>query len=232
MVSEHCKFILAIPIFLTSSDNPGVNLINVNFDGASYANWCTGVLISLSAKNKLGFINGSCPCPSSDSPLIDQWQRCNDMVIAWLLNSRSRDIAESVIYSQKAEELGMNWRRGMVKQMCGAKTHNIKINEDQKLIQLLMGFNDAYSGVRANILMMKPLPSTAQAYSILIHQESQKELHSNSSFINDSTAFMTSGQKWNAQRTTNNYKSTNLIHNARIKKNDVYCKYCKKTWAC
>lgn len=115
---------------------------------------------------------------------------------------------------------------------CGAKTHNIKINEDQKLIQLLMGFNDAYSGVRANILMMKPLPSTAQAYSILIHQESQKELHSNSSFINDSTAFMTSGQKWNAQRTTNNYKSTNLIHNARIKKNDVYCKYCKKTWAC
>ncbi|KAH0683839.1 hypothetical protein KY289_021591 [Solanum tuberosum] len=57
------------------------------------------------AKNKLGFINGSCPIPSHDSPLLIQWQRCNDMVIAWLLNSLSRDISESVIYSQTAVEL-------------------------------------------------------------------------------------------------------------------------------
>ncbi|XP_019231650.1 PREDICTED: uncharacterized protein LOC109212458 [Nicotiana attenuata] len=253
------------PYFLTSSDNPGVNLININFDGTSYANWRRGVLISLTAKNKLGFINGSFPCPSSDSPLIDQWQRCNDMVISWLLNSLSRDIAESVIYSQTAEELwneleerygqadgtklfqlqrelnnisqGTSDMAGYFTKLkriwdqmkvlntfmicnwnckCGAKTHNVKINEDQKLIQLLMGLNDAYSGVRANILMMKPLPSTAQAYSILLHQESQREVHSNSSSINDSTAFMTSGQKWNAQRTTSQLISAIMLELRRM----------------
>lgn len=44
------------PYFLTSSDNPGVNLININFDGTNYANWRKGVLISLSAKNKWGLL--------------------------------------------------------------------------------------------------------------------------------------------------------------------------------
>lgn len=46
---------------------------------------------------------------------------------------------------------------------CGAKTHSAKMNEDQQLIQFLMGLNDVYTGVRGNILMMKSLPSTAQA---------------------------------------------------------------------
>lgn len=38
-----------------------------------------------------------------------------------------------------------------------AKTHNHKVNEDQKLIQVLMDLNDAYTGVRGNILMIKPI---------------------------------------------------------------------------
>ncbi|XP_033510811.1 uncharacterized protein [Nicotiana tomentosiformis] len=93
------------PYFLNSSDSPGKSLINVSFDGTSYENWRRGVLISLSAKNKLGFINGSCQKPVENSPLFAQWRRCNDMVITWMLNSLSNDIAESVIYSQTAEEL-------------------------------------------------------------------------------------------------------------------------------
>lgn len=41
------------PYFLSSSDSPGMNLLNVTFDGSCYGNWCRGVHISLSAKNKL-----------------------------------------------------------------------------------------------------------------------------------------------------------------------------------
>lgn len=62
----------AHPYFLNSSDSPGMNRINVNFDGTSYENWRKGVLISLSAKNKLGFINGTCQKSVEDSPLFDQ----------------------------------------------------------------------------------------------------------------------------------------------------------------
>lgn len=77
----------------------------MSFDGSSYEIWRRGVLISLSAKNKLGFVNGKCSKPDVDAPLFTQWIRCNDMVITWLLNSLSKDIAENVIYSQTAEEL-------------------------------------------------------------------------------------------------------------------------------
>lgn len=37
--------------------------------------------------------------------LFDQWGRCNDMVIAWLLNSLSKDISESLLYSQTTSDL-------------------------------------------------------------------------------------------------------------------------------
>nr|XP_009768663.1 PREDICTED: uncharacterized protein LOC104219656 [Nicotiana sylvestris] len=58
---------------------------------------------------------------------------------------------------------------------CGAKEHNHKMLEDQKLIQFFMGLNKTYNAVRGNVLMMKHLPTTIQAYSVILHQESQRE---------------------------------------------------------
>lgn len=61
--------------------------------------------ISLLAKNKLGFINGNITQPTADEPNIDLWQRCNDMVTAWILNVLTADIADSVIYSSSTYEI-------------------------------------------------------------------------------------------------------------------------------
>jgi hypothetical protein len=57
------------------------------------------MIVSLTAKNKLAFIDGSLPKPShSDDPMFHAWTRCNNMIIAWILNSISKEIASSVIY--------------------------------------------------------------------------------------------------------------------------------------
>ncbi|KAH0650535.1 hypothetical protein KY284_030447 [Solanum tuberosum] len=125
------------PYFLTPSNSPGMNLININFDGTTYGNWRRGVLISLSAKNKLGFINGICKKPQDDAPLIEQWRRCNDMVLAWLLNSLSREIAESVIYSQTAEDL-WNELEQRYGQTDGAKMFQLQ----RELNNISQGTND------------------------------------------------------------------------------------------
>ncbi|XP_075112184.1 uncharacterized protein LOC142182122 [Nicotiana tabacum] len=93
------------PYFLRPSDSPGMNLVNTNFDGKSYGGWRRSILIALSAKNKVGFIDGTCLAPSSETPDFKLWNRCNDMVISWLLNSLSREIGESVIYSKTAKHL-------------------------------------------------------------------------------------------------------------------------------
>ncbi|XP_019232228.1 PREDICTED: uncharacterized protein LOC109212948 [Nicotiana attenuata] len=63
------------------------------------------IVIALSAKNKLGFIDGSSTEPTDVSAHYESWSRCNDMVISLILNSLSKDIAESVLYSQTAREI-------------------------------------------------------------------------------------------------------------------------------
>ncbi|XP_075106922.1 uncharacterized protein LOC142179926 [Nicotiana tabacum] len=59
----------------------------------------------LSVKNKLGFIYGECKRPDPHSSTFRQWERCDDMVTSWILNSLSKDIADSVEYANDIVEL-------------------------------------------------------------------------------------------------------------------------------
>ncbi|TMW99444.1 hypothetical protein EJD97_002536, partial [Solanum chilense] len=93
------------PLFLHPSNSPGMTVVNTNFDGHGFACWKRSLLIALSAKNKLGFINGTCRAPSIDSTYLPLWNRCNDMVTSWILNSFSKEITVSVLYSKTAESL-------------------------------------------------------------------------------------------------------------------------------
>ncbi|XP_059281248.1 uncharacterized protein LOC132034933 [Lycium ferocissimum] len=77
------------PFYLHPSDSPGMLFVNSPFD----------------AKNKLGMIDGSIEAPDVTSVNHKPWARCNDMVISWILNSLSKDIAESVLYSKTAREI-------------------------------------------------------------------------------------------------------------------------------
>lgn len=50
--------------------------------------------------------------------------------------------------------------------------------------------------------MMKPLPSTTQAYSITLHEETQREMHTENQVTTSSTGLSTIIQKWNNQNGT------------------------------
>ncbi|XP_009624220.1 uncharacterized protein [Nicotiana tomentosiformis] len=50
--------------------------------------------------------------------------------------------------------------------------------EYQRLLQFLTGLNESYSQSRSQIMMMYPLPSINKAYSLLVDQESQRNLTS------------------------------------------------------
>lgn len=56
------------PYFLNSSDSPGMNLVNSVFDGMDFLGWRRSMLIALSAKKKLGFINGTCAALDLKAP--------------------------------------------------------------------------------------------------------------------------------------------------------------------
>jgi len=82
--------------------------------------------------------------------------------------------------------------------------------------------------------MMKPLPTTAQAYSIVLHEETQRGVHSGNQVngTTDSTAFNTNSQRWNNDRGNSEYKGNNQTLNqyANIdtRRNNSFCSYCKK----
>ncbi|XP_070008714.1 uncharacterized protein [Nicotiana sylvestris] len=103
--------------YLYPSDYPGMNLVSSAFDGKGYGGWRRAVIIALSAKNKLRFINGTLIIPKADSAIQQTWDRCNDMVLSWLLNSLSKEIAESVLYSQSVRIYEVTWKTDLDRQM-------------------------------------------------------------------------------------------------------------------
>ncbi|XP_049393321.1 uncharacterized protein LOC125857737 [Solanum stenotomum] len=196
--------------YMHPSESAGSAIIPVIFDGSGYRSRRRGVLRALSVKNKTGFINGKVDKPSPNSALLTQWERCDDMVTSWILNSLSKDIGDSLQYVNNARELWVELEdrydqpngaklyqlqreindlsqgnldvTGYYTQLkrlweelstldtscqctclciCGGKVKMHKAEQDRRLIQFLMGLNEAFTIVRGSILMMNPLPTMA-----------------------------------------------------------------------
>lgn len=58
--------------------------------------------IALSAKNKLGFIDGSIKSPATTDAKYPVWQRCKNMVLSWIWQSVQGNIAHSILYCKTA----------------------------------------------------------------------------------------------------------------------------------
>ncbi|XP_075104166.1 uncharacterized protein LOC142178474 [Nicotiana tabacum] len=155
------------PLYMHPSDNPGAALVPTPFDGFGYRSWRRSVM-------------------------------CDDMVTSWILNSLTKEIADSVEYKEindlsqgslditsyytKMKKLWEELNTLITKShctcncSCGAKESMHKAEQDRRLIQFLMGLNETYIVVRESILMMNPLPSIAQSFSLLIQEERQREI--------------------------------------------------------
>ncbi|XP_074351589.1 uncharacterized protein LOC141690714 [Apium graveolens] len=61
--------------------------------------------LTLSAKNKLGFVNGDIVEPEKNAVEYKLWERCNDLVISWILFNLDESIAKSVLFMRTAKEI-------------------------------------------------------------------------------------------------------------------------------
>lgn len=93
------------PFFLHSADHPGLTIVVHTLDGSNYNSWSIAMKISLDAKNKLSFVDGSLPRPLVDDNSFKIWSRCNSMVKSWILNVVSKEIYDSILYYQDATEM-------------------------------------------------------------------------------------------------------------------------------
>lgn len=57
------------------------------------------MLIALRAKNKRGCIDGTCRRPTIEQPTLHQWERCNALMMCWIMNSVSKEIFGGIVYA-------------------------------------------------------------------------------------------------------------------------------------
>lgn len=231
------------PFFLQSGDHPGLALVSHLLTGTNYNNWSRSMKMALNTKNKVGFIDGTLKQPASGDVTGSVWSRCNSMVTSWLLNAVVKEIANSLLYFETAEEVWNDLhdrfhqsnvpRIFQIKQQlmnlcqgsmdinnyftklktlwdelknfqpvptcdCGGMQLWIDHLEQEYVIQFLMGLNYSYSGIRAQILMVDPLPTVSRVFHLLIQEERQRVIGMRSIIPNNPMSFSVSSEPMQA----------------------------------
>ncbi|XP_019224054.1 PREDICTED: uncharacterized protein LOC109205763 [Nicotiana attenuata] len=229
------------PLYVHPSDVLGAYLVSSPFDGTCYDSWRRNILVALSIRNKLDFISDSSTKPPVGSPLARQWQRYISVEYSesakeiWCeLEERYGKADGARVFELKKElahisqgSLDIALYFNKIKQLwdeiasyttrvctCGGKAAE---DEEQKVYQFLMGLNDTYVQTRSNILMMKPLPSVGNVYSIILSDEKQRQVSSASQFSSQSASF-------HAGTSKPSFPSKVSFDGTR---NSLICKYCK-----
>ncbi|RVW37165.1 hypothetical protein CK203_111757 [Vitis vinifera] len=138
------------------------------------------MILALNSKNKLGFVNGSIKAPSEeiDPEGYATWSRCNDMVHSWIVNTLNPEIADSRdIACLRQEQLSVSAYytklKGLWDELASynAAAHGAQ-QDQQKLMQFLMGLNESYSAIRGQILLMNPLLLSAKHTPLSLKKKS------------------------------------------------------------
>lgn len=61
--------------------------------------------IALLPKNKIRFIDDTCLKEKQETALQPQWERCNAIVLSWILNSVSKKLFTGIVYSSNAQSV-------------------------------------------------------------------------------------------------------------------------------
>ncbi|XP_038995860.1 uncharacterized protein LOC120153902 isoform X2 [Hibiscus syriacus] len=94
------------PLFLHPSDTPGGVLVSHRLVGIdNYTVWSRSMRIALLAKNKLGLVDGTCCKEDYDEILHSQWERCNAVVLSWILNTVSSDLSAGIVFASSAVQV-------------------------------------------------------------------------------------------------------------------------------
>ena len=101
---------------------------------------------------------------------------------------------------------------------CDASTQNATMQQNQRVIQFLMGLNDSYSVIRGSILMSSPLPSVSQIYNLLLQEENHRDIQSSGHFMADASSLNANASRNPSMSFKNNRPKSSLT-----------CSYCKKS---
>ncbi|XP_021769884.1 uncharacterized protein LOC110734146 [Chenopodium quinoa] len=238
------------PFYLHPSNNPGQKLVNFKFNGNSYADWKCSMLISLSAKNKLGFVDGSLIKPAVTSDTCLSWESTAREIWLNLEERYCQSSGALLYYLQQAlheikqdhdnisgfyTKIKMMWDQldvidpipmcSCINCNCNITQRLLKSQQDRRLVEFLMKLNDSFEVVRGSILMFSPLPNISHAYRLLVQEENHKQLYQTHATSNESMAFAVNNRKYYEQ--DKNRQSYHNYGNNDQRRVNYYCDHCK-----
>ncbi|KAF8365215.1 hypothetical protein HHK36_032766 [Tetracentron sinense] len=149
------------PYFLSNGDSPGIALVSQHLVGSeNYNTWEISITVALDAKMKYGFVNGEIQMPAIVDSSYSSWKRVNSMVISWILNSVSKEIASSIIYMKSACEIWNDLKERF------SEKNNPRIFQLKKAI---CGLNQDQMSVNSYFTKLKILWEEYSNYSIVPH---------------------------------------------------------------
>ncbi|XP_006342287.1 uncharacterized protein [Solanum tuberosum] len=94
------------PLHLQACDTPGSSLVSIQLTGSeNYSLWSRSMKIGLLGKGKLGFITGQYSKDKFAVSLHDLWEKCNTIVLSWIMISVSRELLSGIVYASSAQQV-------------------------------------------------------------------------------------------------------------------------------
>ncbi|GJZ43260.1 cysteine-rich receptor-like protein kinase 8, partial [Tanacetum coccineum] len=75
------------------------------FGSDNYGSWKRSMMIALNAKNNLKLVTGEYEEPAVNSIYRALWERTNDMIISWILNTIDEQISNSLSFVNTAYDI-------------------------------------------------------------------------------------------------------------------------------
>ncbi|GJT30078.1 ribonuclease H-like domain-containing protein [Tanacetum coccineum] len=224
------------PLHVHNSDNSSSVLVPFKLLGTeNYRMWNNAMKLALQARNKYGFVDGTC--------LRDSYADSDVLCAQWdsKIGSVKQGGSTVVDYYHKLNSL---WREFdaitkvpkcvcPVKCSCAASTELALHQQLMKLMQFLMGLDDCYQPVRTALLTRDPLPDVKDAYAAVSREESHKGIPETLEAIDikmHATSFAAKSYNQNKRGTNNNFNRYNIRgngpYNNRGPNPNLTCKNC------
>ncbi|RHN71398.1 putative gag-polypeptide of LTR copia-type [Medicago truncatula] len=88
--------------YVHPSEGPNSVTVTPLLTGPNYLAWNRSMKRALGTKNKFVFIDGSVPIPPLDDLNRNAWERCNNLILSWIINSVSPQIAQTIVFHESA----------------------------------------------------------------------------------------------------------------------------------
>uniref|UniRef100_A0A1S4B0J8 Retrotransposon Copia-like N-terminal domain-containing protein n=1 Tax=Nicotiana tabacum TaxID=4097 RepID=A0A1S4B0J8_TOBAC len=97
------------PLYLAPGDTSGIFLISFQLtDTDNYSLWHRSMRIALLGRNKLGIIDGRWPKERFREKYWYQWERCNAIILSWMMNLVAPALISGIAYATSAQVVWMD----------------------------------------------------------------------------------------------------------------------------